>query len=48
MMGQAQGTATHHYGEEDHLAYPTRPFREVEEAIGRRMRDPSDQNLGRP
>lgn len=44
----ARGTATHHHGEEDHLAYLMRPFGEAVEAIGRRMRDPSDQNLGRP
>ena len=31
------GTATHHHGEEDHLAYLERPFREAQEAIHRRM-----------
>jgi hypothetical protein len=42
------GTATHHHGEEDHLAYLTRPLREAVDAIGRRMQDPSNPNLGRP
>ena len=31
------GTATHHHGEEDHLAYLERPFVEAREAIHRRM-----------
>ena len=31
------GTATHHHGEEDHLAYLERPFIEAREAIHRRM-----------
>jgi hypothetical protein len=43
----AEGTATHHHGEEDHLAYLTRPLREAADAIARRMQDPSDPNLGR-
>lgn len=42
-----EGTATHHHGEEDHLAYLTRPLREAADAIGRRIRDPSDKTLGR-
>ena len=31
------GTATHHHGEDDHLAYLERPFAEAREAIHRRM-----------
>jgi hypothetical protein len=31
------GSATHHHGEEDHLAYLERPFHEAREAIHRRM-----------
>ena len=31
------GTATHHHGEADHLAYLERPFMEAREAIHRRM-----------
>ena len=33
----APGAATHHHGEEDHLAYLERPFIEAREAIHRRM-----------
>ncbi len=42
-----QGSATHHHGEQDHLAYLTRPLREAVDAIGRRMVNPSDPELGR-
>ncbi len=33
----APGTATHHHGQDDHLAYLERPFLEAREAIHRRM-----------
>ena len=33
----ASGTATHHHGELDHLAYLERPFVEARAAIHRRM-----------
>ena len=33
----APGTATHHHGEDDHIAYLERPFLEAREAIHRRM-----------
>ena len=32
------GTVTHHHGEDDHMAYLERPFREAREAVHRRMR----------
>ncbi len=31
------GTTTHHHGEDDHIAYLSRPFQEAQEAIHRRM-----------
>ena len=31
------GTATHHHGEPDHLAYLQRPFLEARDAVHRRM-----------
>lgn len=31
------GTTTHHHGEDDHIAYLSRPFQEAREAIHRRM-----------
>ena len=31
------GTVTHHHGEDDHVAYLKRPFREARDAIHRRM-----------
>jgi len=33
----APGTVTHHHGEEDHLAYLERPFREAEAALRERL-----------
>ena len=37
----------HHHGEQDHIAFLTRPLREAIDAIDRRMRWPSDPALGR-
>ena len=33
----APGTATHHHGESNHLAYLKRPFLEARDAVHRRM-----------
>ena len=33
----APGTATHHHGESNHLAYLLRPFQEAHDAVHRRM-----------
>ena len=35
----SHGYATHHHGEDDHIAYLKRPFNQAQEAIHKRLHD---------